>query len=138
MIKLNLSPDDRLLRQFAWVSPIGFAAIAFLLHKALGLPTPWSFAVAGIGVLVLAADLLGLRAFTRLWFRALVLLTFPIGLVLFPLLIGLIYYLVFTPMGLLFRAIGRDALHLRSNRDAKSYWLERGPARPASSYFKLY
>ena len=34
--------------------------------------------------------------------------------------------------------VGRDALNLRLDRGAKSYWTERPPPRPASSYFKLY
>ena len=57
---------------------------------------------------------------------------------IFPLLIGLIYYGVFTPMGLVMRMTGRDVLGKKLDPSLPSYWHERGAPRPASSYFKLY
>ena len=80
----------------------------------------------------------GLHAITRLVFRMLVIASFPIGLVVFTVIIGLVYYGVFTPMALAFRLVGRDALNRRPDRGAKSYWFKRPSARPARSYFKLY
>jgi hypothetical protein len=138
MIKLQLHPEPRVLRQFAWVSLGAFPLIAWLFHVQFGLPSGVAYAIAGLGPLVLATELASLHAVPRAVFRFLVLVTFPIGLVLFPLLVGLIYYGLFTPMGLFFRLIGRDALHLRPDPSAKSYWHDRGSLRPAASYFKLY
>lgn len=138
MIKLQLHPEPRVRRQFAWVSLVAFPLIAWLFHLQFGLPSSWAFTVAGVGPLVLLAELAGATAVTLAVFRLLVLVTFPIGLVVFPLLIGLIYYGVFTPMGLFFRLTGRDALHKHPDPAVKSYWHERGPQRPAPSYYKLY
>jgi hypothetical protein len=138
MIKLQLHPEPRILRQFAWVSLAAFPLIAWLFNLQFGLPPGWAWPIAGIGPLVLATELAGLHAVPRFVFRFLVLLTFPIGLVLFPLLIGLIFYGLFTPMGWFFRLIGRDVMHLRPDPAVRSYWHDRGPPRPASSYFKLY
>jgi hypothetical protein len=138
MIKLQLHPEPRILRQFAWVSLIAFPLLAWLFRAQFGLPAAWACSIAALGPLVLGTELVGLRPVPLLVFRFLVLVTFPIGLIVFPLLIGLIYYGMFTPMGLFFRLIGRDVLHLRPDPAARSYWHERGPPRPASSYFKLY
>jgi hypothetical protein len=137
MIKLQLHPDRRMLAQFAWVSPVGFALFA-LLFSRFGLPPAGVWTVVAIGPTVLLLHLLGVHAATRAVFRVLVLLTAPLGFVLFPLLIGLIYYGVFTPMGLLFRLLGRDAMSRSFDPKARTYWRDRPSARPASSYFKLY
>lgn len=139
MIKLQLHPDARILRQFAWVSLVAFPLIGWvLLYLTLGLSPLWILVLAGIGLAVLLSELIGFTPLPRFVFRALVLLSWPIGLVVFTLLIGLIYYGVFTPMGLFFRLIGRDVLHKKPDPAVASYWHERGPERPPASYFKLY
>jgi hypothetical protein len=51
-------------------------------------------------------------------------------------LLGLIYYGMFTPVGLAFRVAGRDPLHRKLDRAAKSYWQVR--ARSPASYLRLY
>ncbi len=137
MIKLQLHPDQKMLAQFAWVAPFGFLAFAWLFSR-LGLGDTVFWVTLAFGPVTLASHLAGLRIVPLLVFRALVLLTFPIGLVVLPLVIGLVYYGVFTPMGLFFRLLGRDVLGRKLNRGATSYWRDRGTPRPASSYFKLY
>ena len=146
MIKLNLRPEPRILRQFAWI-----AAFALPLLGALFTRTgPWydvtswgwmSTAVKvllAIGVAQLALLLLGVRHVTLALYVVLATVAFPIGFVLSHVLIALIYYVVITPIGLVFRLMGRDALGRRIDRSLPSYWHDRGAPRPASSYFKLY
>jgi hypothetical protein len=137
MIKLQLNPDRRMLAQFSWVAPLGFAAFAWLFSR-FGLPDSVVYATLALGPVVLLAQLIGLRAVPLYAFRGLVLLTFPIGLVVVPIVIGAIYYGVFTPMGLVFRLIGRDVIGRKLDKQAVSYWHDRGAPRPAASYFKLY
>lgn len=137
MIKLQLQPDPKMLAQFAWVSPVGFLAFAWLFSR-FGLGDTVFWATLSLGPMTLVAHLVGLRVVPLTMFRALVLLTFPIGMVVLPLVIGLIYYGVFTPMGLAFRLVGRDVMGRKLDRSVASYWRDRGEPRPASSYFKLY
>jgi hypothetical protein len=137
VIKLQLHPDRRMLGQFAWIAPFGFALFALMFHR-FGLPATGAWIVAAVGPVVLGCHLAGVPAVPLLVFRALVLLTFPIGLVLFPLLIGLIYYGLFTPMGLIMRLLGRDVLGRKPDPSVATYWRDRGEPREASSYFKLY
>jgi hypothetical protein len=42
-----------------------------------------------------------------------------------PLLLGLLYFVVFTPLGLLFRAVKKDPLRLSIDPAAESYWILR-------------
>ena len=139
MIKLQLSPEAKILRQFAWVSLFAFPLVAWVLcDLTLGLSSTWVYGVASVGVVVLLTELAGLRQIPLLVFRTLVILSFPIGLVVFTVVTAAVYYLVFTPMALAFRVIGRDAMNRKLDSGTKSYWNERPSTRPASSYFKLY
>jgi hypothetical protein len=48
-----------------------------------------------------------------------------------PLVLGVMFFGVVTPMGLVMRALGKDPLRLRFDRDARSYWIDRRPPGPA-------
>jgi len=47
-----------------------------------------------------------------------------------PVVIGLMFYLVFTPVGFLYRLLGRDLLHLSFTKGTGSYWIQRRPPGP--------
>ena len=47
------------------------------------------------------------------------------------LLLGVMFFVVLTPMGLIMRALGKDPLRLRMDRNAGSYWIDRRPPGPA-------
>jgi hypothetical protein len=38
------------------------------------------------------------------------------------------FYVIFTPAGLLLRLFGKDLLRLKYDRSAPSYWIRRDPA----------
>jgi hypothetical protein len=148
-MKLNLQPDRRLLRQFAWASLVFFPLIAGFLAWKHELPTAWVVALCAVGAVVALVELLlvdvlggfGLlleKLIPRTLFQVLTLVTFPIGFVVSHVLIATIYFLVITPIGLVFRLLGRDVLGRRLEPGRATYWHERGPQRPAASYFKLY
>ena len=48
-----------------------------------------------------------------------------------PIVLGLMFYVVLTPIGIAMRLFGRDEMRRRWNRDAKSYWIARDPPGPA-------
>lgn len=48
-----------------------------------------------------------------------------------PLVLGFLFYLTVTPIGLLMRMTGKDPLRLEFDPQAKSYWIERRPPGPA-------
>jgi hypothetical protein len=68
----------------------------------------------------------------RLWLK--------FGLLLYkvmnPLVLGLLFFVTITPIGLIMRAFGKDFLRLRMDRGAKSYWIEREPPGPPPQSMK--
>ncbi len=52
-----------------------------------------------------------------------------------PVVLGAIFFLVFTPVSLLFRIIGRDALKRTYEPGLTSYWIERTPPGPDGKSF---
>jgi hypothetical protein len=115
---LSLNPPARTLRQFAACWLLFFTALAFLRGEPR------------YALLALAVGPLGLwrpRAVRPLFVAALV-LTFPLGWLLALLALGVIYYGVLTPLGLVLRWTGRDALGLRLDPRRASYWEPRTSA----------
>ncbi len=149
-MKLNLQPDRRLLRQFAWAALIMFPLIAGFLAWKYELPLTWVLVLCGIGVAVALVEIVIVDAIggafgallekliPRPVYQALTLVAWPIGFVISHVLIAVIYYLVITPIALFFRLTGRDVIGKKLDPRATSYGHDRGEPRPASSYFKLY
>jgi predicted membrane metal-binding protein len=48
-----------------------------------------------------------------------------------PIVLGLVFFSTVTPIGLVLRALGKDPLRLRFDREAPTYWIERRPPGPA-------
>lgn len=118
------------LRRFGWMVGGVFAALAAVgAWRAGGVPGPLGVAFGVAGGLLLAGALLApqaLRAVYVVWMTA----ALAMGFVMTRVLLTLAFVLVFAPVGLLFRLVGRDALHQRPDRAAASYWVRRtdGPS----------
>lgn len=90
-------------------------------------PRLWALAIAAVflALAIAAPRLLG--PLNRLWTRFGLLLS----RVMNPLVLGLLFFFVVTPMGLAMRALGKDPLRRRRDPAAASYWIERRPPGPA-------
>lgn len=100
-----------------WVEATGWAAVC--------LGSSAFFAIAALARPQLLAPL------NRLWFLLGVLL----GRIVNPVVLGLLFFLVITPVAVGTRWFGRDALRLK-RRPGSTYWIERHPAGPAPDSFK--
>ncbi len=141
MIKLDLKPAPHIIKQFAWFAVIGMGLLAYAALKfsvGFAWDHPAFLTCIGIGVLQLLLFLAGVSILSRALFVALSVAFVPIGFVLSHVLLAVIYYLVLTPIALVFRLIGRDVIGKKLDKNAKTYWHERSGDRPAASYFKLY
>ncbi len=49
---------------------------------------------------------------------------------------GLVFYGAVAPTALIMRALGKDPLRRRFDRDATSYWIERTPPGPEPDSMK--
>jgi hypothetical protein len=52
-----------------------------------------------------------------------------------PVVLGVVFFLLITPVAVCSRLAGRDALRLRK-RSVQSHWVERVPKGPAADSFK--
>lgn len=145
LIKVDFNPQTKQLRQFGWVGLVAFAALgglAYWRHKLFVTMTPETAAIV-------AKTLWGLAGycgvFAAAWpaalrplYVGLMVATYPIGLVLSNVILGIIFYGVFLPVGLVFRLIGRDAMHRRMLPQATSYWEKRTPVTDPKRYFRQF
>lgn len=121
MIEIPLHPSRPMLRQFAaiWL-PLFAAMVGFWVGRATG---RWDAVRAGwVVTAALAAGGLVWPPFVRPVFLGLIVLTFPIGWVVSHALLTAIFLFVFTPIGLVRRLLGHDALALRDRPDRISMW----------------
>jgi hypothetical protein len=58
------------------------------------------------------------------------------GRVVSPVVLGVIFFAVFTPVGLLMRVFGRDAMCRRFEPARPSYWVKRDPPGPADDSYR--
>tara|TARA_A100000164_G_C21202916_1_gene450280 strand:- start:15 stop:398 length:384 start_codon:yes stop_codon:yes gene_type:complete len=118
-------------RSFGIVFFIVFLLIAFYPLTYSGDIGIWS---AIISLIFLVLGLLNSRILTplnKLWFKFGILL----GKIISPLLMGIIFFLVVTPTGLIMRLLGKDVLNLKYNKN-KSYWIEKnGPKSKMKNQF---
>ena len=72
-----------------------------------------------------------LSPLNKIWFRFGILL----GKLISPVIMGIIFFLVVTPIGLIMRLFGKDVLNLKYN-DYKTYWIEKtGPKSKMKNQF---
>lgn len=72
-----------------------------------------------------------LQPLNELWFRVGVFL----GRFVSPVVLGLIFFLLITPIAVCMRLAGRDALRMKK-RKVSTYWLDREPSGPAPDSYK--
>ena len=60
---------------------------------------------------------------------------FLMGLVVSPIVLGAIFFLIFTPIGLFMKIIGRDELRVKK-LSLQSYWKKREINKSGSNHFK--
>ena len=82
---------------------------------------PWGLALGGAILLITILRPSLLQVPNRIWTRCGILL----GKVVNPIVTGLLFYLVFTPVAVVLRWMGKDVLCLSIDRDAKTYWVPR-------------
>jgi len=118
-------------RSFGWT----FTGV-FVVFGAYGVwkdgTHAWLLALAAATALVTLTRDSWLAPFNRAWMA----LGELLGRVVSPVVLGVIFFAVFTPVGALMRRFGRDAMCRRLDPAARSYWVERDPPGPAESSFR--
>jgi len=93
---------------------------------------PWAVALAALTALVTLTRERWLTPLNRAWMAFGELL----GRVVSPVVLGAIFFGVFTPVGVVMRFFGRDAMCRRFDAAAKTYWVKRDPPGPADGSYR--
>ena len=91
----------------------------------------WSIIIAIFFLILGLINSKVLTPFNKLWFKFGLLL----GKIISPIIMGIIFFLVVTPIAFIMRIIGKDLLNLKFNKN-KSYWIEKtGPKSKMKNQF---
>lgn len=136
LVQINWKPEEKTLVQFSelWMFFLGMvmAPLSYYQGNTKTAVVFWCLAVLGrlVGMIK--------PSWIKPLFLGLSILTFPIGFVVSHVVLFLVFALVFTPVGLWFRIMGRDSLHRRFDPDAKSYWEAYNPDRGRARYLRQF
>ena len=72
-----------------------------------------------------------LRPLNKAWYK----LGLLMGRVVSPIVLGILFFILITPIAIVMRLAGRDPLKLRK-QNVESHWIERVPPGPESTSFK--
>jgi hypothetical protein len=142
LVEINWKPSDRQLRQFGWMALAGLPLAGWLFTgKPWPVSTATTLQATVIALLAVAGAICAALAaarptLLRTPFLGAMLLALPIGMVVSELILVAIYFLVFAPMALAFKLMGRDALDRQLDRAATTYWRPKAQPNGVESYFR--
>ena len=91
----------------------------------------WSLIISTIFLLLGLLNSKVLTRINKIWFK----FGLVLGKILSPFIMGVIFFIVVTPIGILMRFLNKDLLNLKFNRN-KSYWIEKtGPKSKMKNQF---
>ena len=119
-------------RGFGLVFAGFFALLAVLSWWHGGTRWHYTLPIAAVFLVVAYTYPMALAPLNRLWLK--------FGLLLYkvmnPLILGLLFFITITPIGLIMRVFGKDFLRLKLDRQAESYWIDRQPPGPPPQSMK--
>ena len=62
-----------------------------------------------------------LTPLNKLWFK----FGMFLGLIVSPIVMGIVYFIVVTPIGIFMRLLGKDLLKISKAKNASTYWIKR-------------
>ncbi|MEO0337109.1 MAG: hypothetical protein AAF202_11985 [Pseudomonadota bacterium] len=130
------------LVRFGRMAPIGFGILGALIAWRSGVVEgdwPW---IIPLCVWSTGASIFSVSFIRPRWLLPIYQLLFGLGWLFLTaigyLAMSLIFFLVLTPVALVFQIIHRDALHRKSEATAQSYWLPLVGDQPSESYYRQY
>ena len=137
MIEINWNPSRKDLRIFGIGALVASTVISAVLYFFKGIELQWISIIVAVGFLTFLSSIISIKV-TRIIYLGLSLVTLPIGWILSFIMLGTFYYLIVTPIGLIFRLTGRDPLSRKFASTAKSYWKKRKSPDTLDRYFHQF
>ncbi len=127
--EIKLSSD----RSFGLIFAGAFLVIGLLPLIHDGEMRIWALITAGVFLVVTLVYPKILHPLNKLWQK----LGLLLHAIIQPVVLGILFFLVFTPMAILARIVKKNFLHLGFEPDAESYWIRRhAPESSASESMK--
>tara|TARA_B100001057_G_C22553942_1_gene834574 strand:+ start:318 stop:704 length:387 start_codon:yes stop_codon:yes gene_type:complete len=118
-------------RSFGIVFCIIFLLIGFYPLIKGGSLSVWALIISSIFLFLGISNSRALTSLNIIWFKFGIFLSKFFG----PLIMGIIFFLIVTPIGLIMRFFKKDLLNLKSNNN-QSYWIEKkGPKSKMKNQF---
>ncbi len=113
-----------------------FTAVFFVVgvYFLYGKPISVSYVLFGLAALFFVVTLIKselLLPLNKLWMR----LGLLLGMIVSPIIMGIIFFALFTPISLLMRLFGRDELRLKL-KSRHSYWKHKETSTASADTFK--
>ena len=136
LIELRIDPTARDLKWFGLILLAFFGLVGVLVWRATG-SLMWPKLIWGAAALV-SLTYYAAKPLRRPIYIGWSYLTYPIGWVVSHLLMGVVFFGLFTVVGLLMRLFGYDPMTRRFDRSAKTYWVRHEEQSDVSYYFRQY
>lgn len=135
MLEINKNPSARELMWFGVLLIIFAGGVGSWLFYG-GSPLPGKL-VWGIGG-GLAAVFFALPPARKPIYLGWLYAAYPIGYVVSHVIMGVIYFGVVTPVGVIMRLLGKDPLQRAIDKKATTYWIPHTNHRDPGRYFKQF
>jgi Saxitoxin biosynthesis operon protein SxtJ len=133
---IQFDPPRKMLRQFAglWLLFFGGIALWEILGRGrTGFGAILAFLAVTIGPLGLIRP-----EWVRFIYVGWMILAFPIGWTVSQIILAAMFFGLFSPIGLIFRLLGRDALQRAHRPELESYWQPKAKSTDLRRYFKQF
>jgi hypothetical protein len=132
---LKRPPSRAQLRSFRWVTSIGGVVAALILSfVSQRRATALTFLCAGLALALLSL----LPRLGRWLFVCWMGLGLILGRITSPILLGLVWLVLFTPLAIVFRLLGRDTMRRRFPASEASFWEPHVSTREVRRYFRQF
>ena len=108
-------------RSFGVVFFVVFLAISLWPLKSQGDLRLWALILSLIFLVLGVLNSKFLTPLNKLWYKFGILL----GSIVSPIVMGVVFFIVVTPIGLIMRFLGKDLLRINKNKFVSTYWVNR-------------
>ena len=108
-------------RSFGLVFFFVFLIISFWPLIDEGQIRIWSIAIAIVFLILALMNSKLLTPLNKLWFK----FGMVLGAIVAPIVMGIVFFLVVTPIGLVMKIMGKDLLNKKYDKKKRTYWIKR-------------